>query len=303
MFSSLIFTNGCFTSYVVKDAIGEKAEVNIRSFRSDNGDFVVNWLETPVGNESAIYVSSPLNECAQITCYLDTQDNQKQEITDKFQAIFPVENPDKQSRADKARALQLKECDVFISFGTITQDDFSGISIIIDQGIIAEKAFPMPEDKPPDSSMWLPTIFAPLADAIAIPFGWAYYVAGRGPIPDGEIVVSFDFENGVRKETSLTYDEANETLKRQFPKIFDDFYGFLTQKELTVRFWTRAALAKLNTGFREERFDSNVENLEFTTIGSEETTWGFDLRDGTPKKCSLMNYIGTTGYIRFSHYY
>ena len=48
LFSSLIFTNGCVTSYLVKEAIGEEAEINIRCFRSDSGDFVVNWTETPI---------------------------------------------------------------------------------------------------------------------------------------------------------------------------------------------------------------------------------------------------------------
>ena len=306
LFSSLIFTNGCVTSYLVKEAIGEEAEINIRCFRSDSGDFVVNWTETPIGNESAIYISSPLNECENIYCYLDAQADQNNQITEKFQTISPITYHDKQSRIAKLRELQLKQCDVLISVGVISEGEFSGISIIADQRVIAEKLFPMPEDKPSDSRMWPgAAIGGPIADAIIIggaPVWWAIFETEKQLIPD-VITISFDFENGERKETFLTYEEAHEILTKQYPHVYEDFYGLFAQKEATVRFWARAALAKLNVSFREERFGLKERNLEFTSINDEQSTWGFDLRDGSPRKCSLMNPIGTTGYIRFSHYY
>lgn len=295
--------SGCITTWAVQESMGTRATLEFSLAGTESPRPLIYWHELPAGNETALFLAPPLTDCAAAEFYANPAAGSLHRLSGKPTGIHPpADVPDEGPSDDPWRLLPAERCAVILSVGPRAAAGSSGLTASTRQGEFFRFAFPMPRDVPANMGALVPAaLFSPL-DIFVTPLGGIAFVGARmsqDDPPTDATTVSFDFPDGTRREVSLTYSEARELLEKRLPG--SDMNGFNFEIWRSTRFWTLAALLRLELNFRVVAHENAQDQQRVLVhVGGWTGFWHFDLRDGSKTLTDLRRPTGTSGYIRFA---
>ena len=295
-----IFSSACITTASLQEAAGEPAKINVRLLDLDSDISVICSEESPQHNETILSADQSWNNCHRNVIYVNPGPGQFHILTTEPQEVEPLFLNKESDERDLWLHVPDEQCALVLMMGTVENTGFTGLSLSTREKVIKRIGMYFQDDKPGKGSFWFYSVTAaPLADAILIVVGTPFFgamavnSATEKPFSD-PVTVSFDFPDGTRRQTSLTYAEAEDKLRRNFPRLFSPLY-----KEWDdIRFWTRAALLDLHLDYREVAASNNKE-VSLVQVNQYSGNWQYDPRDGRDLQHNISEPLLDTRYIRY----
>jgi hypothetical protein len=296
----VILSIGCFTTASLQEATGEKARIHVRLLKVDSSLPVVYSEETPQRNETGIFVGQFIAGCHTYTIYANPSPESTNVLTTESVEIYPLILDDESDEHGLWSLVPDNRCALLLMVGEVQETGFAGFSLSTRDKVLKRVGIYLQKDKPGKSIFWLFSIYpAPFYDAVLLVVGTPLFgamaidSASHKAFPD-PVTVSFDFPDGTRSQTSITYKEAETTLRRNFPALFSP----LLNEWNDIRFWTRAALLKLRLDYREVTSDKG--NINLAQISQYQGLWRYDPRDGRGLETDIREPLQDTRYIRYN---
>lgn len=246
------------------------------------------WHESPHYADNRLTLGTPLAGCKQQTLYANAAGAAPVRVFIKGTAITPRRLRNTGEELAAWETLPEDSCSALITAGYWIEDAFVGLSLSTRDGVFRRVPARMPME--PDEAG------ADLQDLKGIR-DWV-----QGSLPEGwaerQVTVSFDFPRGRRTEVTLSLAGAAATLDGPYYQTTD---WKLEQPWNTVRFWTRAALARLELDFREqaESETGEVQSTVLTSVEGVRGAWWFDTQDGRDVTSALATPLEAASHIRF----
>jgi len=294
---SIIFS-GCATTHYAHDVIGKQATIKFEVLNPDMPNPIIHWLEYPVPNETALTLNPQLLSCEKLRFFVNPTESDPHELSDKLEEVELIKLRTEKDEQILWDFLPPDQCAVLLTVG---YSDFVGLSVSTRSGVFERHEISFQKDIEGNPAKLILVSIAPFYDAIAMPFVLTYVLADSA-IPSIDYVsVIFDFPDGRREETKLTYDEASHILKDHF--YYSDFSEVKISPSRIVNFWLHAALMKLRLDFRMEGLPKNEDSpfwqTKLKSIDKFEGGWLFQVDDLTSEFDLSKGGLKSGSVIRF----
>ena len=293
-------TSACITTASIQEATGETARLHIRLLRLDTGLPVVGFEETPQHNETILAVEQVVEGCDGYSIFVNPSPLSPNRLTFEPLEIDPIFLDREADEHELWRSVSGEQCALVLMIGAVEDTGFVGLSLSTREGPVKRVGMYFQDDKPGKGAFWFYSLIGgPVADAVLVVVGGPVFGAMAidsaidEPFSD-PVTVSFDFPDGNRRQVSLSYEYADDVLRRNFPHLFSPVY----KEWEDIRFWTRAALLKLRLDAREV-VSNRGGKVTLGQVGQYEGNWRFDPRDGRGLQENISVPLQDTRYIRY----
>lgn len=246
------------------------------------------WHEWPHYADNRLTLGTPLDDCRKQTLYAYAVEAAPERVSHKGTAVTPLRLRNTAEEMAAWDRLPSGYCSAMITAGYWIEDAFTGLSLSTRDGVFRRVSARMPME-PGDAGASLGNLKG-IKDWLeqSFPEEWA----GR------EVTVSFDFPRGRHTEVTLSLMGAASTLDGPYYQTAD---WQNEQPWNTVRFWARAALARLELDFREqaESETGDVQSTVLTSVEGVRGAWWFDTQDGRDVTSALGTPLNGARHIRF----
>lgn len=246
------------------------------------------WHEWPHYADNRLTLGTPLADCKKQTLYAFAVGTPPERISHKGTALTPLRLRNTAEELAAWEQLPENNCSALITAGYWIEDAFTGLSLSTRDGVFRRVSARVPMDES-EAGASLESLKG-IRDWMeqSLPENWI----------EREITVSFDFPRGRRTQVTLSLPGAAATLDGPYYQTTD---WQSEQPWNTVRFWTRAALARLELDFREqaESESGDVQSTVLTSVEGIRGAWWFDTQDGRDVTSALDTPIEGARHIRF----
>jgi hypothetical protein len=286
---------GCLTNALVDEAAGADTRLEFAIVDDSPDNARIFWRESPYTASSLLRVNADLPECERLS-----------PIGTDPVTVDPSRLDDREAEMAQWQYLPDGPCSVLISAGYIVNDLFLGLSFSTrEDGVFQQFEVGLSEDRESSPTTWflLPWAWMIYEPVYAVTIYPLLLVSLSIPVELQEevVTVSFDMPDGNRLETTLQAEEALNLLAGQY---YRETKLHRKAPWLQVRFWVRAALAKLSLDYREEVSTHEQTYWEDTNqlvyVDGHWGPWRFDPRDGRAPRRSLYEPLGESRVIRLS---
>lgn len=255
---------------------------------TDSGDRVdIFWQEWPYGGDARLRLDSPLDGCESLALYVNPDAGNSRRLTPAptTVALARLQSGDVELAA--WQQLPAGRCAVLITAGYLLDEAFMGFSFATRDGVFHRQPLRLRAER--QGRVWKTHPLTGIAERLAAEF------------PDdwqGRLVtVSFDWPDGRREEATLNLADAARLLDGPY---YEGTHNHIEQPWKSMRFWVRAALAKLDLDFREQESpqDGRFASRELVSVANDEGRWVLDPRDGREPSTALGMPIIDARYLR-----
>jgi hypothetical protein len=294
---SIIFS-GCATSHYAHDVIGKQATIKFEVLNPEMPNPVIHWLEGPIPNETALTLNPNLIGCGKLRFFANPTKSNTDELSAKLEKVELIKLRTVKDEQNLWNFLPPDQCSVLLTVG---YGDFVGLSVSTRSGVLARHDISFQKDVESEPFALVLLTMAPFYDALYMPSYLALGLADSTIHGIDDATVVFDFPDGKRKETKLTYDEASDVLKGHF--FYSDFSEVKINPSRIVNFWLHAALMKLRLDFRMEGLPRNEDSpfwqTKLKSIDKFEGNWLFQVDDSTSEFDLSKGGLKSGSVIRF----
>ena len=246
------------------------------------------WQEWPHYVDTQLTLGTPLADCDVQALYAYSTEGTPRQVSRKGTPVTPVRLRNTDEELSAWAALPDDRCSALITVGYWIEDAFMGLSLSTGEGVFRRvpARFPMEGSEDGQRLESLRGITGQLQQAF--PQDW----------DDRRMTISFDFPGGRRAEATLSLMEAAAQLDGS---LYRSTAPRLERPWESVRFWTRAALARLELDFREqaEEETGSVLSAVLTSVNGVRGAWWFDTGDGRGVTSVLSTPVEQARHIRF----
>jgi hypothetical protein len=284
----LVWLTACSHPDRLDDAVLVPPQLTFYQLEANTGSLHLFWHEWPYYADTRLNLVTPLADCASIAVYVNPEGAQLNLLSTQPTTVAPLKLRDSAEEMEKWYGFPAERCAVMVCAGYILDAAFMGLSFSTRDGVFHREFVTLTRER---QGAWQVHPLTGVAEQLHADFPELWY--------DREVTVSFDFPDGHREETTLMLAEAAEILEGPF---YQGTTYHLRQPWNSVRFWTRAALAKLDLDFREQevRGPGGLMTNQLVSVEGVGGNWTFDPRDGRPPHNVLYSPAQALRYLRFS---
>jgi hypothetical protein len=246
------------------------------------------WHEFPNSADTRLRLDAPLHDCEGLAVYVNPTAEQNNRLSrTTATSVAPVRLKLAESVMTPWSHLPDEPCAVLVIAGYLIDEAFMGLSFSTREGVFHRQEVQLIWEGRAHAWKVYPLTGITGQLEAGIPDEWW----------DRSVTVSFDFPNGRREETTLSLIEAARLLDGPLYQDTQYHKDYLWQ---SVRFWIRAALAKLDLDFREREYRGKGVSLpdELVSVDGVEGKWIVDPRDGREPNTHIDFLIEDARFIR-----
>jgi len=273
LFLASTFFSGCGTAHFMREGIGKKAKIKFEVMHPETPNPMIHWIEYPDPTETALTLTPQVPNCEKFRFFANPTKSDPHELTDRLEEVELIKLRNEKEKQDLWNFVPPDQCAVLLTVG---YGDIVGLSASTRSGVFARHKISFQKDKEGNPLAFITAAAGPFYDAIYTPLYLTVAVADVAVASPDDITVVFDFPDGRRLETKLTYDEASSILKDHFFSSDSVEFGIMSSR--LANFWLHAALMKLKLDFSIQGFQENPDSSFMRTHLQSIDKFGGDWR-------------------------
>jgi hypothetical protein len=297
-----LLLSACVTQQVAERAKARPATLEFYQLPGNGAELEIFWHETPYLADTRLRVNTPLESCDTLSAYVNPETAGPHRLSSEGISVAPKLVKDDNAEMAQWADLPDDPCGVLITAGYVMDTAFIGLSFSTREGVFHRESLRLSAAKDEEAlpgGWWLMAVAEPFMLPVYPIIGLASRTGTEVPKEwlSRTITVSFEFPDRRRRETTIGFEEAAQLLVGQH---YLEGEAYVKTPWVTVRYWTRAALVKLDLDFREQATPPSLTSTELVSVGGYAGRWVFDTRDGRPPATMLSVRVLDAKYVRFS---
>ena len=238
------FFSGCGTAHFIREGIGKKAKTKFEVLHPEMPDPMIHWIEYPNPTETALTLNPQAPNCEKFRFFVNPTKSDPHELSDQLEEVELIKLRNEKEKQNLWNFVPPDRCAVLLTVG---YSDFVGLSASTRSGVFLKHEISFQKDIEGIPPALITAAAGPFHDVMYTPLYLTFVLVDAAVASPDDITVVFDFPDGRRMETKLTYDEASRILKGHFFRSDSVEFGFMFSR--LANFWLHAALIKLRLDF------------------------------------------------------